>query len=146
GQVDRGLGEEHHLWARVPPPLDHGAKKGLGARFVADEVVVDDEHRVLPAHAAKGLQFFHKLRGRLGPRHPAVHHDDVAELAIVGASPRILRGHRYVAAHADEVVARYRSVVQPGESGGAIDALQGARLEVRNQLGYDILGLAKHKV
>src|SRR5512146_1336011 len=97
-------------------PLDHLPEQLLGALAIPDEVIVNDEYHVAPALSPQGIQLAHDLRRILGARHSAVHHHDIAEFAVEGASARELHRHGDVVAQAQQVPAwrRHRAHVRPG--------------------------------
>ena len=77
-------------------PDCHLAQQLLGELLVADEVVVHEED-LGGAQAVALLDLRHHLRHRLRARAPAVHHDDVAELAVEWAAPGELDRERVIA-------------------------------------------------
>ena len=113
GDVEADLGHELDGIAARPLPVAERRQEGLGLLLVADEVVVHDED-VCHAERVDRLHLGQHLGDGLGPRAAAVHHDDVAELAVVGAAARELDGHAAVALDLEEIEARQRRVQHAG--------------------------------
>jgi len=105
--VQRDLGVEVHRVAVGLAPVGDRAQQLFRELLVADEVVVDEEHLGRP-EAMTLLDLRHDLRHRLHARAPAIHDDDVAELAVEGAAARELDRHRVVLVDVQQVEARRR--------------------------------------
>ena len=112
----------------------------LGFLLVADEVVVDDEDVAQP-EPMDLAHLRHHLLDRLGARAPAVHDDDVAELAVERAAARELDGHGAVLIDLQQIEARQRRVVHAGLLDLAVLRLPVARRVVVQELRPGVLGL-----
>jgi hypothetical protein len=141
GEVERDLGHELKRVAVRRLPGGELAQELLGPGAVADEVVVHDEG-ICHAQLVQPLDLGHGAGHRLGARLAPVHDDDVAELALEGATPRELHGHGAVAVHAQELVARHRRLAQIRQSLRAIELLPAPGLEVVQEGLPDLLGFA----
>lgn len=93
---------------RASWPAPQIAQHPLGISLVADDVVVDNEDRTVPAEVIEGLELAgHLLRG-LGAWLAPVERDEVAELAEKRATTALLHGHLGVGTRVQQVVARHR--------------------------------------
>ena len=131
GKVDRHLGIElEGMLALLHPGDDGGQHLLLELPLVPDEVVVHDEDAAAPAPEVQRLELGNDLRRALGPRHPAVEHRDVAEVAVKGAAAGILDVHGGVVLHVQEVEARQRRLAEVRPERGGIHALRFALRQV----------------
>jgi hypothetical protein len=93
------------------------------------------------------FQFADELLGRLRARHAAVHHDDVAELTVVGTAARELDRHRHVLGHVHEVEAWHRALRERGAfAPGLVRGSRGSALEIADKGFHDVFRLAEHEV
>ncbi len=130
--------------ARLAAPLDDRFQQFHAAAAVPDEVVVDHEGRTAPAPPAQILQLGHELGGRLRARPATVQRHDVAELAVVRATPARLHRHGRVGAHVDQVPARPRGQGEVGKAAGLVERLDAVRLHVGHEVAGEFLGLPHH--
>src|SRR6185437_5411020 len=96
GQVHRCLCEECK-WPAMPiVPFSHCGKQPFDILLVSDEIVVYKKDRPSPVATIQlfqlGKDLSHGLRSGLAP----IDLNDVAELAVVGATTGILDGHRAI--------------------------------------------------
>ena len=119
------------------------AQEGLQRLAVADEVVVHEVHVAAVADGVQGVELAQHLLGGLGPRHPAVQLDDVAELAVEGASAGVLHPDVQVVVELEQVEAGNGGPGDVGEAGRGEGPLRGAALEGGHEVGQDLLGLAQ---
>lgn len=105
GEVDRGFREEAEWGSGLLAPLDEGAEEGFSVVAVTDEIVIDDEDHIAPAGVLERFEFGDELLGGFRSGDAAVHDDDIAELAIIGAAAGELHGHGDVVFELDEVPA-----------------------------------------
>ena len=108
GEIDRGLGRELERIVVRALPGDELGKKQPECLLVADEVVVDEVDMAAIADSVERVELGEHLRGRLGPRHPAVKLDDVAELAGERAAARELHAEIEIVFELEQVEARHR--------------------------------------
>ncbi len=94
-----------------------------------------------PRTRGKRVQLGDQLLRRLGSGHAAIHHDDVAKLAIERTAARELHGHRHVIPEFDEVPARHRCPGDFRPVRAAINGLQPAAPHVGHDLRHHFLGL-----
>ncbi len=146
GEIHGRFGEKSHAGPRALPPLDQRAQQCLGPLFVANEIVVHNEHHVLPPAPAQRIQLGNQLRRRFRAGHASVHHDDVAKFAIERAATRELHGHRHIISEFDEVPARHRGLGDFRTVRAAINGLQPATPQVFHDLWHHFLGLAQNEV
>ena len=113
--------------------------------LVADEIVVDEIDVPAVTELVERLQLFQHLLRRLGPWHPAVQLDDVAELAGERTAARILHADVHVVLELEQIEARLRRL-------GDVDlvlrrleqALVAAGLDRGDELVDDAFGLPHH--
>ena len=118
----------------------------FGLALVADEVVIDDEHHVLPSAQAQLLEFGDQLSGRFGARDAAIHDDDIAELAIERAAPRELYRHGDVVAQVDQVPARHRHARDVGPTRRRVGVTECPAAHVFDDLRHEFFGFAQHEM
>jgi hypothetical protein len=138
--VDRHLGIEIDRIVVLAPEARHFAQQLLRDLLVADEVVIDDED-LMRAEAMALADLSHHLLDALHARLPPVHGDDVAELAVEGATARELDGKRVVAVDLEQVETRHGRVAEVRLLGCAVLALRHPGLEVPKELRPGLLGL-----
>ena len=122
--------------------IDQAAQQILGHGAIADQVVVDEED-VGGADGAQGVELAFDLRHRLGPGLASEHHDDVAELAEVGAAAGELHRRRRVAIELQQVEARRRRVGERDDAGLPVHRAGAAVLEMRAEPRPGVLGFTR---
>src|SRR5262245_14316418 len=83
-------------------------KEGTNRFFVANEIVVDEIDMPAIAERIEGIEFGQHLRRCLGPWHPSIEFDDVAELTGERASARKLHAHEQIILELQKIEARDR--------------------------------------
>ena len=146
GEIHGRLGEKTDAGARALTPFDQRVQQRFRPHFVADEIIVHDEHHVFPAAQPQRVQLGDQLRRRFGARRAAVHHDDVAKLAVKRAAARKLHGHGDVMAKLDEIPARHRRAREVGPMRGAINRLQLSTAHIGHHLRHQFFGFTEHEM
>ena len=86
------------------------------------------------------VDLLHQLGRRFRAGSPAVDDDDVAELAIEGATPGELEGERVIAVYLQQVKARRRRGREVRLLRGPVLTLPGAGLKIREELRPSLFG------
>ena len=144
GQVERGFGGEVEWMAVRVAPLRNRRQQDFGARLVANEIVVDDEHSIAPARRVQLVELGQHLRDGFRARTASIDFDDVAELAVERAAARVLHRHGAVALHPDQTQVGQRAARHGGPLGGLVHGTRRALLQVASQFVHQVLGLADH--
>ena len=135
GQVDAGLGIEVERIAALPLPVGDRGQQPERFLLVADEVVVDQEHRAAPAERVEAVELGDHLLVRLGAWNAAEELGDVAELAVERTAARELQRHRAVGLEVEQLEARHRSGGDRGLALGAVGPRGAAGLPVGEETG-----------
>src|SRR6266403_3544871 len=107
-QIYTGFSEEREGIVVPLLPIRQLRQQASNILFIADEVIVDDEHCAAPAEREQSIEFSQHLRVALGARDAAVDFNDVAKLAVEGTTARVLDRHRTVTLHVCEMKIRNR--------------------------------------
>ena len=146
GEIQGGLGEELECRSRARPPVDHRGQKLANRLLGSDEVVVHEHDPALEAGGPDRVELRQHLARRLGPWHPPVERDDVAELALERTAARELDREVVIGAGPEQVVAGDGRAMQLGLAVGLVHATRPAGLEVCGEVGEDLFRLAQHQV
>ena len=118
GDVERRLaGEPRHV-AGPLLPLDQMRHQVQRRLAVADEIVIDEIHRVGHAAFAQLVEFGDDLLRRLEARIAAIEAGDVAEFALIGTAARILDAAEEILSGLGELIGRNRKLGHRQAVGG----------------------------
>ena len=144
GDVEcRLAGQPHHV-AGPLLPLDQMRQQVKRRLAIADEIVVDEIHRVGDAAFAQFVEFGDDLLRRFQARIAAVEAGDVAELALIGAAARILDAAEEIFFDLGQLVGRNRKLASSHAIGGLQHhLLLGARRIARQTRDQFVGGIAE---
>ena len=145
GEVDAGFGDESERTPVSLLPFRQMRQHKLDVFLVADEVVVDDEHRSPPTRLLQHIELRKHLLVALGSRYSTINLDDVAKLAVEWAPARVLDRHRAVASHVGKLEVRDRSKRQLGSFGCVVNCLGFAALQIVDKLRERFLRFTKNQ-
>ena len=75
--------------------------------MVADEVVINNEHLLVPTHAVQHIELTQDLLRRFGAGPATVNSDDVAKFTLERASAGKLDGHRNILVPLQQIEPRH---------------------------------------
>ena len=134
--------------AELAPALivDEKSKQRFGPGLVTDEVVIDEEHAA-NAQRAQSIELYGDLLRGLGAWPAAEHHDDVAKLATVRATPGELQVRTNVAFELQQLEAWRGRVTEIHHTHFPVGTLRRTTHVVTAKGGPDVLGLTSdHRV
>jgi hypothetical protein len=144
GQVQAGLGGELEGPVLLHEPRAELPQEGLQRPAVPDQVVVHEVDVPAVPERVQGVELPEHLGGGLGPGHPSVQVDDVAELAVERATARVLDPDVQVAVELQEIEAGDRRARDVGETGRREQAALGPGHPGGEEVAQDLLGLPEH--
>ena len=111
---------------------------------VPDEVVVNDEHFMVPTHAVQHIEFTQDLHRRFGAGPATVNRDDVAEFTLERTSAGKLYGHRNIPVSPQQIEPWNGALRHIGLVVDPVDRMRGAVFQRRGNTGENFLRLAHH--